>query len=132
MPRPGTLLLLMITASSAQAQGSPAPAKAFGTLSLSLGAAFDGRRRDNLERWHPSPGVEVRALLPFSAGSVELGVVQSTFAASAGDIPGFRARYRFIGWGAWARPVPRIGWRTGGPLGVYDLQFDDESLPDYA
>ena len=134
MPRPRALLLLLLAASAPPARAqSPSPAATpFGTVSLSLGAAADARFSANLESWDPSPGVELRVLFPFYAGTVEFGATQTSFDSRIDAVPGFRARYIFIGWGAGLHPIPRLAWRTGARLGVYDLQFDDESLPDFA
>lgn len=126
----GLPLVLLATAMPALAQ-SPSP-DAFGTVAISIGAAFEGDRSRNLSRWSASPGIEARALFPFYAGSVEIGAVQSSFESAGPAVPGFRARYIFIGWGAGVRPMARLTWRSGARLGVYDLQFDDESLPGYA
>ncbi len=132
MLRAGPLpLLLLATALPALAQ-SPRSPDPFSTVAISLGAVFEADRSRNLERWDTSPGLEARVLFPFYAGSVELGAAQASFESADPDIPGFRARYIFIGWGAGVRPLTRITWRTGARLGVYDLQFDDESIPDYA
>ncbi|HEU4828208.1 MAG TPA: hypothetical protein VFT04_03330 [Gemmatimonadales bacterium] len=127
-----TLLFLAATALPADAQ-SPSPSSVpFGTAALSLGVALDAGRSANLAGWEPSPGIEIRALFPFYTGTVEIGIAQSSLDSRVADVPGFRARYTFIGWGAALRPVRRLRWRTGVRLGVYDLQFDDESLPEYA
>ena len=130
MLRPGLLPLLLL-ATTAPALAQSPDSTAFGTVTMSLGMALDVARSANLERWHPSPGIEARVRFPFYAGSVELGATQATFDSQDGDIPGFRARYIFVGWGVGVGPVSRLTWRTGARLGVYDLQFDDESLADY-
>jgi hypothetical protein len=133
MPRSLLLLCLVSTADAPAAAQSHAPASApFGTISISVGATTLAAQSDNLDAWDASPGLEVRALFPFYAGSVELGANQAAFDARLETLPGFRARYVFIGWGLIARPVARLAWRTGARLGVYDLQFEDESIPDYA
>ena len=126
------LLLLALAALPAAAQARRSPSVPFGTISLSLAGAVIAERSANLDPWDASPGPEVRALFPFYAGSVELGASQSSFDSRSDAVPGFRARFVFIGWGVDARPLSRLTWRTGARLGVYDLQFDDESLPDYA
>ena len=126
------LLLIPLAAPAAGAQSRQPGSIPFGTIALSLAAAGVAERSGNLDGWEPSPGFEVRALFPFHAGSVEFGAAQTSFDSHIDGVPGFRARYVFIGWGAAARPIARVAWRTGVRLGVYDLQFDDETIPDYA
>ena len=129
---PPLLLLLSLAVAAFPAEAQSPSSVPFGTVSLSLGAVLDARRSANLEGWESSPGIEFRALFPFYAGTVEFGVAQSSLDSRIADVPDFCARYIFIGWGAALRPVRRLGWRTGARLGVYDLQFDDASLPEYA
>ena len=125
------LFVLAATGTAADAQSNVTSRVPFETVSVSLGAAIDVRRSANLNGWDPSPGIDVRALFPFYAGTVELGATQSSFESTIAAVPGFRARYIFVGWGAGLRPVRPLTWRAGARLGVYDLQFDDETLPDY-
>lgn len=134
MPRPARLLFAFLLGASLPAEAQvPSPAqRPFGTVGLSLGLVSDVRRSSNLESWDAGAGIEARALFPFYSGSVEIGATQASFDSRTGQVPGFRARYVFIGWGLAARPVRRLTWRTGIRLGIYDLQFDDESIPDYA
>lgn len=127
------LLALAVCVSAPLAAQSPPPGHgAFGTVTLSLGMSLDAARSADLKHWHSDAGFEVRALFPFYAGSVELGVAQSSFDPRSDVVPGFRGRYFFVGWGVAMRPVSRLAWRTGARLGVYDFQFDDDAIPEYA
>lgn len=134
MPRPAHFLSAFLIGASvpASAQAPPPEQTPFGTMALSLGAVADVRRSANLGGWDSGAGFEVRALFPFHAGSVEVGAAQSSYDSRFDGVPGFRARYVFMGWGLAARPVHRLTWHTGARLGVFDFQFDDESIPDYA
>lgn len=133
MPRSFLLLCFLHIMRSAGYAQSPLPgAVPFGTIALSAGATANVQRSANLDAWDASPGVELRALFPFYAGSVELGVAQSSFDPRSDVVPGFRGRYFFVGWGVAMRPVSRLAWRTGARLGVYDFQFDDDAIPEYA
>src|SRR5688572_20379671 len=122
------LLAMMAHPAIARAQSSTP----FGTVALSIGSALDVERSANLASWDGAPGFEARVLFPFYAGSVEFGATQSSYRSKVAGVPGFRARYVFIGWNAGARPAQRLVVRAGTRLGVYDLQFDDETLPDYS
>lgn len=124
------LLLLVVMAIPAVAHSQSSTP--FGTVALSLGSALEIDRSSNLVSWDGAPGIEARVLLPFYLGSVELGATQSSYRSIVAGVPGFRARYVFIGWNAGARPARRLVARAGTRIGVYDLQFDDESLPDYS
>ncbi len=124
------LLLLVVMAIPAVAHSQSSTP--FGTVALSLGSALEIDRSSNLASWDGAPGIEARVLLPFYLGSVELGATQSSYRSIVAGVPGFRARYVFIGWNAGARPARRLVARAGTRIGVYDLQFDDESLPDYS
>jgi hypothetical protein len=134
MLHPGTLILLVLSAAggAAGAQARPSASTPFGTAGLSAGIAADVQRSASLAGWSPSVGVELRVLFPFHAGSVELGASQVSYDARIAGLPSFRARHAFFGWGAGIPVLRRLAWRTGVRLGVYDLQFDDETLPDYA
>jgi hypothetical protein len=123
------LLAMMAPPGTARSQSSSTP---FGTVALSIGSAVEVERSANLARWDGARGIEARALFPFYAGSVELGATQSSYSSNVTGVPGFRARYVFVGWNAGARPARRLVVRAGTRLGVYDLQFDDETLPDYS
>ena len=129
---PFFLALLVGGSIPASAQSPPQRPVAFGTMAISIGVVIDAARSADLRSWHTDPGFEVRALFPFYAGSAELGMAQSAFDPRSESVPGFRARYLFIGWGAALRPIPRLAWRSGARLGIYDLQFDDDELPEYA
>lgn len=130
--RVGFLALAVGVSAPVAAQSPPPGQGAFSTVSLSLGVSLDAARSADLGHWHSDPGFEARALFPFHAGSVELGVVQSSFDPRSDDVPGFRGRFFFVGWGESIRPVSRLAWRTGARLGVYDFQFDDDAIPEYA
>jgi hypothetical protein len=124
------LLLLVVMALPAVAHSQSSTP--FGTIAFSIGGAFDAERGANLAAWDGAPGIEARVLLPFYVGSVELGATQSSYRSIVAGVPGFRARYVFLGWNAGTRPAQRVMVRAGTRIGVYDLQFDDESLPDYS
>jgi hypothetical protein len=127
------IVVFCLSAAAPAVLGAQEPAAApFGTVGISLSATAHADLSDNLGTWDAGPGVELRALLPFYAGSIELGASQSTFDSRAPAVPGFRARYIFVGWGAGVRPASRLLLRAVTRLGVYDLQFDSEDLPSYA
>jgi hypothetical protein len=127
------LLVLAVAASSPAGAQSPPPRRAaFSTVAVSLGVTHDAARSVELRNWDADPGVELRLLFPFHAGSAELGVVQSSFEPRSDAVPGFRGRYFFVGWGGSVRLASRLAWRTGARVGVYDFQFDDDAIPDYA
>lgn len=132
MPSTGIRLLLLSSAMVVPAVARSQASTPFGTIALSLGSAVEIDRSANLASWDGAPGIEARVLFPFYAGNVELGATQSSYSSNVAGVPGFRARYVFIGWNAGARPAQRLVVRGGTRLGVYDLQFDDESLPDYS
>jgi hypothetical protein len=121
------LLAMMFLPAIARSQSSTP----FGTVALSIGSALEVERSANLASWDGAPGVEARVLFPFYAGSVEFGATQSSSRSKVAGVPGFRARYVFVGWNAGVHPARRLVVRAGTRLGVYDLQFDDETLPDY-
>jgi hypothetical protein len=125
-------LLILFTTMAVPAVARSQSSKPFGTVALSVGGALEVARSANLAGWDGAPGIEARVLFPFYAGSVELGAAQSSYSSNVAGVPGFRARYVFIGWSAGARPARQLVVRAGTRLGVYDLQFDDASLPDYS
>lgn len=134
MPRPTHFLFGLLVAASVPASAqAPSPEQTpFGTVAVSVGPVVDVRRSADLARWEPGAGIEARALFPFYSGSVEVGAVQTSYDSRSAGVPGFRGRYVFVGWGLSTQPVRRLTWRTGVRIGVYDFQFDDESIPDYA
>jgi hypothetical protein len=126
---PVLVLLALITVPAVARSQSSTP---FGTVALSIGSALEVERSANLASWDGTPGIEARVLFPFYAGSVEFGAKQSSYRSKVAGVPGFRARYVFVGWNAGVHPARRLVVRAGARLGVYDLQFDDETLPDYS
>ncbi|MGE5927741.1 MAG: hypothetical protein ACM357_10330 [Gemmatimonadota bacterium] len=131
--RPISLLVALVLAPRGlEAQGAPDVIPAFGSIGVSASATAHAALSRNLDPWDAGPGLELRAVFPFYEGTVELGASQSSFDSREAGVPGFRARFLFIGWGLGARALDGLTWRTGIRLGVYDLQFDDPAIPDYA
>jgi hypothetical protein len=126
-----SIALAAAYASPAHAQ-SPAARVPFGTISPSLALAGELARNASLDPWEPSPGFELVVRTPFYAGSVALGVQQLSHESGRTGVPGFRARYVFVGWSYELAPLPRLTVAPGLRVGIYDMQFDDESLPAYA
>ncbi|HEU5051031.1 MAG TPA: hypothetical protein VFU00_11935 [Gemmatimonadales bacterium] len=126
------IILAAASASLADAQAPAASRVPFGTISPSLALAGELARSSSLDPWEPAPGFQLLVRAPFYAGAVELGVQQLSHDSRRAGIPGFRARYVFVGWALDATPLPRLTLAPGLRFGIYDMQFDDESLPDYA
>ncbi|HLS47827.1 MAG TPA: hypothetical protein VK012_04865 [Gemmatimonadales bacterium] len=130
-------LALAVPATLASQGRAHAPAP-FSTIALSVAGVEQAGGNRELDAWDPNPGIELRALFPFYAGSAEIGFHQQTFASRLPGIPGFRGRFIFAGWG-WdvramrpLRPLRPLRLRVGLRVGMYDFQFDDASLPPYS
>lgn len=129
--RAGVVLLLLGALASAPGRAQQQPATPFETIGLTLSVVDNVNRNRFHDYWSPNVGAELAAETPFYLGHIELGIEQVGFDARRPDVPGYRARYVFIGWGADVAPAAALRWRFGARLGNYGMRFDDESLPAY-
>lgn len=129
-PSRGIPLVVLGLAAAAPLAGQQRPAP-FETLGVTLAAVGNVNRNFFHETWGPGLGVAAAIELPFYAGHAELGAEQLTFDSRVSGVPGFRARYLFVGWGLETPVRRRFRWRNGLRLGSYMMRFEDESLPDH-
>jgi hypothetical protein len=110
------------------AQIRPQP---FETIDVALALLTD-RNDALLQRyWDPGLGVEGTVRMPFYAGAVELGLQQFHHDPRRWDVPGFRARFLFFGWGIGGPVTGRLRWDGGIRAGIYDMRFDGDTIPDF-
>jgi hypothetical protein len=111
--------------------GSPlsAQTQAFESITPTLAVTGIAASNDFGNHWSSAPGIAATIESPFYAGHAELGIDFMTFDARDPAVPGFSARYLFVGWGLEAKPMARLALKQTLRLGTYAMHFDAASLP---
>lgn len=102
----------------------------FESISIALSLSRNVNRNSFHNQWSPGTGIGGGVELPFYAGAAELGVEHLGFRSRTPEVPGFSARYYYVGWGLEVAPASRVRLKPGIRIGSYAMRFDDASLPE--
>lgn len=125
MPFRTLALLCCVAALVPAVRAQEAPFSRIGVRVAGVASAVETRFHD---RWETAPGPSGAVWMPFYLGDVEAGIHMHRHDAHPGQaetLPGFDARYLYLGWSVPVVEAGRLRAAPGVRLGNYAMTFDD-------